>query len=441
MNISLLIFWSSWFCSIAARFTLTSLSTQDIINQVAPSFGIDGNGDVSVKLLLEPAIKPKIFAVYTSSQWENIQNYISYYRYEDPELCYFPSLYRIEVNGDDESFDFKLDYSSEFEFVLLNCDRSKLYIEAEIEVLNEGSHISSDDGPIFLMSLLLICGHITLLTFLVLAMRYKRENSSPLHVLLFFLVALKTFELFLLLVYFVIYSLTGFQIQAIEYLRIIVNCICDSSSIASVLVLSLGWCLLRPFVTTMEKAVICVSIVLAFLSWVTYSSCSPDGKVCPTLMLPLLMCKLLVCFATTVFVNSQLEQCKSNLLQLPPDRSRELEMAKKYEFFMSLRIIFLSFILIPIIFTFLSITFPKHKRFWILEIFYQCCYFTFVAAIVMLFNPLRNCALAVPPPGENETWLGYSFRYFFTDEMELDDNFNVYVNNIGLMGLNIDDDE
>mmetsp|Transcript_15435 Transcript_15435/g.60322 ORF Transcript_15435/g.60322 Transcript_15435/m.60322 type:complete len:469 (+) Transcript_15435:24-1430(+) len=317
-------------------------STSSSMLRVGSQFGADVGATLDISLHLDTENDEQFgyLVAYTTEQYQRAVYYGDY-------TCQLASVLRYEFKGDLE-VTVQFEEKNLYRLYLLNCFEEPFHLEGTVHWTNPQKGVaefSLEDQHLYLAgSILLLPLCAVLLMWYSVAFAHMKD-LKVVHVLLTISGTATALAQGMRQYYFEIYKATGSASHIVRYTADGVTVIGDSSFLAALLLMAMGWSIVRTRLNVRHKQLLWGATLLYTGFNLAYLLCTYPENLCAVYMLFFVVIKFLILFTMVIALNAE---CEFIRMDFDPDSERRRELREKLHVFYRLRRLLLALMFIPV---------------------------------------------------------------------------------------------
>lgn len=359
-----------------------------------------------------------LMLLLTKNQYEDFYNvaddtHTSVYN----SLCTSPSEMRIPITSSGiGKFEYNVDFSSLYSFAVMECrtieaSSSPLY-SVDVSLMNPSFDGSQNNiefvhlGMELIMSPRASLGLSILYAFIFsgviwqLATVNNGNQIKPVHFLMLITVILFFIAFLVNYVYLSKMNDEGETDYSLYSTVLFIYHLAISAFFVTIVLVSMGWQILRPGITSKEFTLIAPILILFISTGLFYSTCVGDkvSSSCEPVGAVNNICRSLILLGLIIAGNITMTNLKTSLSASPWAPSIPIIYARLRQYTI-LRNVFLLYIILPVIFQIIKFSMFSWREIWIFELCVALCDVLFTIFVIILFGPVDMTSVTRPFDG------------------------------------------
>eukprot|EP01102_Stenamoeba_stenopodia_P012923 TRINITY_DN4123_c0_g1_i1.p1 TRINITY_DN4123_c0_g1~~TRINITY_DN4123_c0_g1_i1.p1 ORF type:complete len:441 (-),score=62.87 TRINITY_DN4123_c0_g1_i1:138-1460(-) len=371
---------------VEAKDNAIALNSNSRYVSLGSAFGFAPGGSLNISLRVEPQTSILFIAMYNNEQWIDLSES------NDPS-CSRASNFRFEFS---ESVELSLTITqlSLYQLVLINCRRDSLQINGYANFSNPApirERVSLEEVsllPIF--TFFSGCSLVLIAAVLLLYYPHRNELLLVYKILicsvLFKFAQVTSQALFL-------YSDEGLGL--LKLLRDVCKAGGDTSLLAAMLLLSLGWKIMKPQLTARERYwIIVCCVIFGMLDLLFSKRRFPQRINAFSVDLSFHVMKFFATFGNIVSVNSNIEELRKDAFEQGPTRI-STRFLPRLRAFRDLLWVLIFYLVTPLLLSVIEFMVLEWTEYWFVMVYQQFSQGIVLVSIIYIFRPSKQDCIFV----------------------------------------------
>lgn len=360
---------------------------------IIENFGLASGGKVLITSEIPEQQDHVFFCLFTKSQWDTYQSLIS--SKAASKICLAPAAMRFQTNGFQDNLNFTATYADQYTLQLIYCKPKPFIINGTVQIYNMNLHGPSSgkehlplgqERAVQLYTVLLYC-YAGLAVAWIADCRRLWAHVVAIHFGCSVTLFAKLLETMITLTQAVHKSGVGIEDTAISTAKNVLESISSILFLAVLLLISLGWTLIRDALTHREKRL----VLGVFGFYVTIATlkffCGSDNQACSAYLLTEYVIRSLIMLGIIVAMNFNIQQLRSSLHS---DRWNNNTTPKLYDDlkkYQAFRWAFIGYLLLPTVLLIIKITILTWRFDWVNDMLNELLLLAIYVHVGVTFKP------------------------------------------------------